>query len=249
MSRFTLCQTVWHRRPISYLASIVLLCACPPAFGADELLSMGEQWKYSDSGTAPDESWTQSNFDDKQWKSGQAPLGYGDSHIKHQVSFGGDADAKHITTYFRRTVDVQNPSAAKKFLVKLLCDDGCVAYLNGNEILRYNMPDGEIKNDLTSAQTAQGSAEQHRFSFLVDTDKLKAGTNTIAARVHQRSQGSSDLAFDFSLKALTTDDEVEQAKQAQYADKRVAQSASGGFTRQPPRSKRPQRSVRPELEG
>ena len=61
-----------------------------------------EGWAYWDAAEDPGENWAQADFDDTGWKVGQAPLGYGDDHIQTTVSFGGDANQKHLVVCFRR---------------------------------------------------------------------------------------------------------------------------------------------------
>lgn len=225
------------------------LLACSTTFAADAVLEMNaKEWKYLDTGEDPGHSWSSIDFDDSNWKSGQAPLGYGDDNIKQEVSFGDDADDKHLSTYFRRAVNIDDAAAAKQFQVQLICDDGCVAYINGKEVFRHNMPQGEITDDTTAPATTQGAMERHKFTFLAAPEKLESGTNTIAVRVHQRSTDSSDLAFDMSLTPLLTDADVEKAKQAQEADKRIIEANNSGNDFNNARSQRPRRPRRPPLE-
>ena len=52
-------------------------------------------------------------FNDSGWSTGPAELGYGDAPEGRPeatvVSFGPNAGAKYITTYFRRAFTVSNP--------------------------------------------------------------------------------------------------------------------------------------------
>ena len=225
------------------------LVVCSTTFGADAILRMNaKEWKYLDTGAAPEENWFSADFDDSQWKSGQAPLGYGDDDIKQEVSFGGDSDDKHVTTFFRRTIDIDDALAAIQFQIQVICDDGCVAYINGKELFRHNMPQGEFTDETTTPSTTQAGMERHKFTFVAAPEKLKSGVNTIAVRVHQRSKDSSDLAFDMSLTPLLTDAEVEKAKQALEADKSIVEAANNDNNQGSQRSQRPPRPRRPSLE-
>lgn len=214
--------------------------ACSMTFADNVVLKMGaKEWKYLDTGDDPGEKWSTTDFDDSKWKSGQAPLGYGDEDIKQKVSFGDDETDKHVTTFFRRTVNIGDASAAKQFQFQLICDDGCIAYINGKEAFRHNMPPGKVTFDSMAPATVFNELERHKFTFLAAPEKLKSGPNTIAVRVHQRGKESSDLAFDMSLTTLLTDEDVEKAKQAKENDKRVVRAATEQFDR-------PQRPQRPE---
>ncbi len=78
-------------------------------------MEMGaKEWKYLDTAEGPGKDWHKADFDDSQWKSGQAPLGYGDEHIKQTISFGDDEEDKNICAFFRRTVEMEDPKAERK---------------------------------------------------------------------------------------------------------------------------------------
>src|SRR5256885_1350218 len=81
-----------------------------------------------------------SSLNDGTWKSGPAELGYGDGDEATVVSFGSDANNKFITTYFRDSFTVSDPSLVTSLTMRVLRDDGAVVYLNGTEVFRTNMP-------------------------------------------------------------------------------------------------------------
>ena len=199
-------------RQITLLSlAIVLFAVCQTATAEQKPLEKGaKEWKYLDTAEGPGKDWHKVDFDDSEWKSGQAPLGYGDEDIKQIISYGDDEDNKHICAFFRRTVEA-DPKSAKKFVGKLICDDGCVVYVNGEEVYRFNLEPGEVKNDTTTMFTTP--VERHEFTFLIDATKFKAGNNVIAVRVHQRGGESSDLAFDLSLTGLDDEEAIESEQQ------------------------------------
>src|SRR5439155_23953878 len=88
--------------------------------------------------------WRATGFDDSVWKSGAAQLSYGDGDEATVVSYGSNANAKYITTYFRKSFSISDPSQISALTLRLLRDDGAVVYLNGTEVYRNNMPSGTI---------------------------------------------------------------------------------------------------------
>ncbi len=193
---------------------LVMVAVCQTTAAEQKILEMGaKDWKYLDTAEGPGKEWQKVEFDDSKWKSGQAPLGYGDDDIKQKIGFGDNEGSKNICAFFRRTVELEDPQSAKKVVGKLVCDDGCVVYVNGEEVHRFNLPAGELKSDTTSVFTVGGEIERHEFTFLVDAAKFKPGKNVIAARVHQRGAESSDLAFNLSLTGLDDDEAIESAQQ------------------------------------
>lgn len=159
------------------------------------LIPFGSQWKYLDDGSDQGQAWRNFSFDDSNWKSGKAPLGYKNSKVVTTVNYGPDPDSKFITTYFRKKFRLNNPSGYLGFTLKLKYDDGGVVFVNGKEVVRINMRDGEI---LYKTRADGGSGED---KFFVAVDNFRDGDNVIAVEIHQSSPRSSDIIFDFDLPA------------------------------------------------
>lgn len=161
------------------------------------LVEAGASWQYLDNGTDQGTGWRQPVFDASSWSNGVAQFGYGDGDEQTLVNFGGNASAKYITTYFRKTFNVENASTITNLTLKLLVDDGAAVFLNGSPILYFGLATNATY--LTLATTQSGSLEDTWFSFPVDPVKLKNGMNTLAVEVHQASVSSADLSFDLQL--------------------------------------------------
>ena len=157
-------------------------------------------WRYWDRGSLPDPNWTSRNYQDDQWPVGRAPLGYGDGGMATVLSFGPDGNSKHVTSYFRRSFDVDDPATAGELIAELVRDDGALVYLNGTEIIRDGIPQGAVRNNTLANLTAGGDDETTIRSFPVPRELLVRGRNVIAAEVHQASRTSSDTRFNFALK-------------------------------------------------
>ena len=158
---------------------------------------MGSNWKYWDLYGIPATDWNKQNYDDSGWKEGQAQLGYGNRfpNVKTSLSYGGDPNNKYTTAYFRKQITISNLSAKKNFKVQIYVDDGACIYVNGNEIGRYNLPDGPL--DFYTLAPTYNNGDY--VDFDVPFEFLKEGENLIAVEVHQNMPTSSDLVFDLSL--------------------------------------------------
>lgn len=172
----------------------------PPAAS---LIARGDQWQYLDTVTNAVPGWSTPGDSDASWKEGPAPLGYGNSPEEATtVGYGPDSDGKHLTTYFRKHLVVTNALELHSLTFNLLCDDGAVVYLNGAEIYRDNMPDGNISHDTTAASTVSGTATVYsstpRAAHTLPVP-LRNGTNLVAVEIHQRSPDSSDILFDLEV--------------------------------------------------
>ena len=112
---------------------------------------------------------------------------------------GGPSTARYTTTYFRQKFTVTNALAYTNLAVRLLRDDGAVAYLNGSEIFRHNMPSGAITR-ATFASTAVGDADETTFfDITASPGALVEGTNILAVEIHQANATRSDIRFDLEM--------------------------------------------------
>ena len=176
-----------------------------PAVYADvTLVPAGAIWKYLDNGQSP-EGWKNSDFNDGAWASGPAELGYNTDNTELPeatvISYGGNANAKYITSYFRHSFNIANPVAFNSLKLRLVRDDGAVVYLNGVELIRSNMPTGTI-TPTTPAPVAVGGTDESKFFEFSLGNALTAGVNVIAVEVHQQAASSSDVSFNLELIGL-----------------------------------------------
>jgi type 1 glutamine amidotransferase len=167
-----------------------------------DLVHPGATWRYLDDGSAPGEEWRNLNFTDTNWRSGRAQLGYGDGDEATVVRSDGTNGMRIITTYFRKTFVATNTAAVTNLELRLVRDDGAIAYLNGVEVFRNNMPAGAV-NSGTPALGAVNNADESRwFSTNITFSALVEGTNVFAVEIHQNSTSSTDVSFDLALAAL-----------------------------------------------
>ena len=164
------------------------------------LIASNSVWKYLDNGSNQSNAWSALTYDDSAWASGRAILGYNGGHENTVVSYGGNATAKYITTYFRRDFTINDPSTVSALTVSVLRDDGAVVYLNGLEVFRDNMPPGPI-NYLTIAASSVSGTNKTSFhpSPPIDPFNLVSGDNVVAVEIHQRSATSTQMDFDLQL--------------------------------------------------
>ena len=170
----------------------------------------GAWWRYDDSGADHGNAFAIPGFDDSGWPQGQAPLGYAvparAGYETTTIGFGGDPQNKHITTWFRRTFDVENPSAVQGVDLGLWIDDGAIVYINGIEVARENLQGGPVTAQ-TKTITYVGTWPRWN-SYSVPSGVLIAGENTIAVRLHQHLPTSSDLIIDLELEAVVKRSEL-----------------------------------------
>jgi hypothetical protein len=165
-------------------------------------VAKGSSWRYLDDNSNQGTAWREESFADSTWKQGPARLGFSNAGEDQEVTVinGGPAGGRFLTTYFRRTFNVPSVAGLRDLTVNIQRDDGAVVYLNGQEIMRENLPEGITITSSTLANGAIGGApEQEWVSRPVSPALLKAGLNTLAVEMHQNGTGSSDLGFDLEL--------------------------------------------------
>lgn len=162
----------------------------------------GARWRYLDDGRDPGDAWTSPDFDDAKWALGQAELGFGDFPVT--TVDGGPADSRHITTWFRHTFDVPDPSVYRNVVLGLKVDDGAIVYLNGQELFRLGLP-ANAGPDTLADLLVEGAREETFLNVPVPKalELLRRGRNVLAVEVHQHSKDSPDLSFDLELSANT----------------------------------------------
>lgn len=169
------------------------------AAATETLIPAGATWKYNDTGTDLGTAWREISYADSGWASGIAQLGYGDGDETTVIAYGPDSNNKYPCYYFRHSFDVANPNAYATLTLSVLRDDGCVVYLNGTEVVRSNMPSGDITYSTYASSVVGDSDEYTWYAFSVDPALLGTGTNVLAVEVHQCNASSSDLSFDLQL--------------------------------------------------
>lgn len=137
--------------------------------------------------------WTLEDFDDFAWPSGATGVGYG-----YPGMIGLDvSQMRHVneTVYVRIPFFVEDPSVFRALTLRMRCDDGMIAYLNGHEVARDNAPEMTTE---TWDSGAPASRPETRFVAPVDfairkLDLLHVGANLLAVQGLNHGLDDSDL--------------------------------------------------------
>jgi len=136
-------------------------------------------------------AWNEKYYDTTDWQIGSAPFHFDDG------SQTGTTVPYARTVYLRKSFNVPDLSALYQMVAFIQYDNGFVLYINGNEVRRVNMPDGEV-----DYETWAGNLTQSSITITLDASVLESmndGQNVIAAEVHQSLNDSSDFKFDLQL--------------------------------------------------
>jgi hypothetical protein len=189
------------------LLFLLILAALRPA-DASTIFTTDTDWRYlkglSEASWPDPASWRQIGFDDSGWAIGRAAFYYEDSPGSATAFTGNTAltDMRngYSCIFLRKAFVVSNPGDISQLELKALSDDGFIAWINGTQVARFNMPDGEIPfNGLSSPALSEPIPVQ---TYSLDDPRvyLVAGTNVIAVQAFNCSLGgSSDFVISLSL--------------------------------------------------
>lgn len=195
--------------PRGLAAFLVFLVLVPTSRAADSvrLIATNATWKYFKGTSAPSPSdttaWRKVGFADQGWLEGPATFWFGEAD-----TFGGtgteltDMQNRYSSLYLRKTFSLVDPSALLSVNLDTICDDGFIAWINGQRIVNRGGPAGEPSFNSFATVVA---TEPVRFvaSALPDpVTLLVPGENVLAVQVFNTSLGSSDLVFDAELIAV-----------------------------------------------
>ena len=175
---------------------------------AETLIPQGAIWRWrpgTNEASAPITAWRTVDFKDTQFVSAPAPFWFGDI-LPGGTQITGMQNV-YGSVFLRRSFVVSNPSDVASLRMGALVDDGFVAWINGSEVLRVNVP-GASGDAVSLATLADNAAEPVAFTEYPlpnGVQHLQAGTNVLTVQVFQSSLGSSDLGFDASLEAVPKD--------------------------------------------
>jgi hypothetical protein len=168
------------------------------AYLAREVLVPGDAvWRYFPGTEAPSPGfeWAQGDFDDHTWKEGKSGFGYGDDDDATVLK---DMQNTYTTLYIRRSFDVPDPAAYEKVVLSVSFDDGFIAYLNGVEVGRSNVPEVSPGAD----GLANRSVREPLVPVNVELSPRK-GRNVLALHGLNRALESSDFSLAPAVKATS----------------------------------------------
>ncbi len=183
---------------------LVLLLALlnSSAARADVIVSEDSEWRYYKGvaeASSPVAAWRQSDFNDAAWATGRGPFFYEDSFGYTGNTALTDMRGRYTCVFLRKAFSVATPADVGDLTLYLQTDDGCVVWLNGAEVARVNMPDGE---PLVSWTSLPAAGEPNVTNVILSNAEslLRAGTNILAIQAFNSGlSDSSDFLIAASL--------------------------------------------------
>lgn len=186
----------------------VLYFAAAVDVPAAVLVPLNSTWSYQ-KGTAeastPISAWRGLSFNDSAWSSGVMPFHYGEN-IAGGTLFG-DMRSNYGCIFLRRTFVVTDLASVGGLDLIATCDDGFIAWINGNgqPVQRYNLADNKgAYTDFADTSVAEPVA-QIRYLLPDHRNYLVQGTNVIAVQLFNNTLASSDIQLNLQLVTVDPD--------------------------------------------
>ena len=156
------------------------------------LIKEGELWSYYNEGSAPPKDWINDPKITNNWPRSHAPFGFGSDVATRLEERKNPLYLKHSFTL------PQQPSKNTTLLLSLLVDDGAVIYLNGKELQRVNLEEGEINHATRAPVRISGDLDEFT-TYEIPATLLQPGKNVISAILFQYKKSSTDTLFDLKM--------------------------------------------------
>ncbi len=167
---------------------------------ADGPIPSGASWQFFRGFFSPSddgEAWRQPDFADDDWETGAEPFFYGEPLIGTELP---DMRGNYTSVYLRRTFDIPHPDEFSSVALKVLSDDGFVAWINGQEVARHNVPGGDLGPDAVANRTFPEPLSVEEYPVGRPSTVLRSGRNVLAIHAFNASlNDSSDFVLSPTL--------------------------------------------------
>ncbi len=157
------------------------------------IITRGDIWKYKIWASQPPYNWNSTNYNDSQWQQGATGIGYGDDDDNTIIPQGT------IAVYARKTFTISNLDDISGAILTIDYDDGFVAYINGNEVARSNVPGNPPAYNQVAYPDHEASLYQNLQPEYYQIDNIDniliEGENILSIQVHNVDSNSSDFSF------------------------------------------------------
>ena len=206
---------------LGWLGLWLLVAVGPVQAATVSYFDNGSSWRYrlgTNEASTPVTDW-RTNANDTGWSLPVAtPIGYGDPVPVTIIPGSSATTPTWLCIFMRRTFVVASPASVSAVTLSINIDDGYIAWINGVEVGRYNVPAGEP----TIATAAVTAAEPVVQTHSVPINVLRAGTNVITIQAFNANLTSSDLYVDANLVGTIDDVPPGIAFQLPFADSTVS---------------------------
>jgi hypothetical protein len=144
-------------------------------------------------------AWRLAGFDDATWATAAAPFYYGEPLSGTALS---DMANNYTCLFLRQKFTLTNPYEFGALTLSAKCDDGYIAWINGIEVARYNLPSWFVPYFGLAVFPVPEPAPYIATDIFNPSSFLVAGTNVIAVQAFNSTIGQDDFQFNATLSAF-----------------------------------------------
>lgn len=174
------------------------------------LVESNTVWRFkkgTNEASIPMNAWRFLDYDDSSWSNAPAPFFFGDTGYTNAQARGTtltDMQGNYTCIFMRKYFVVPNVEAITNLILNAQCDDGFIAWINGVEVVRYNMPGGELAYNAVASSAApepnNNGAAWITYQLPDPAPYLRPGTNVLAIQAFNVSlTDSSDFGINAQL--------------------------------------------------
>lgn len=174
------------------------------------IFDLNSTWRFqrgTNEASLPDvTAWRLLAFDDVEFEDAPAPFYYGEALSGGTVLT--DMQNRYVCVFLRRTFVVTNAASISALRLGAIVEDGFVAWINGVEVRRVNVP-GSVNNPVYTNTLAAAQLEPlpgpTPYDLPPPSAYLVEGTNIITVQAINTALTSTDFAFDTWLRSYVPD--------------------------------------------
>ena len=173
-------------------------------------VAAGESWRYrkgTSEASDPIDAWRIQGFaEDDTWSSGRAGFGYDDGD---DTTLLDDMEDSYSTVFLRKEFNLTG-TIPSQLLIRVYHDDGAIVWINGDEVARVSVDQGDLTYRGIRASDPPGGADgsavnNHEAAwtevlYLGGRNTLRTGMNTVAVQGFNGTLSSSDFSLDCELR-------------------------------------------------
>ena len=151
-------------------------------------------WHVRKGTSEPASDWRELSYvETTNWFIGQTGIGFGDGDDNTVLT---DMQHNYSSIYLRHEFTIPNPTNVPLLKLRLYADDGCIAWINGQEVVRFNAAGNKTYDGI-----ADSSREASWQEFFIQNPGafLQAGDNVLAIHALNRSISDGDFSIDAAL--------------------------------------------------
>ncbi|HNQ90952.1 MAG TPA: CotH kinase family protein, partial [Verrucomicrobiota bacterium] len=186
---------------LAVILLVILATGGPLARGASWVTpgDVWRGWKGTGEASSPDATaWRAVDFDDQAWPEWRLPVFFGEALAGTEL---GDMAGEYSCIYLRRALVEAVPGEISHVRLGVVCDAGFVVWLNGRELVRQNVPDGEPGVETAAASEPPAPVAYGTYAIPVQPGWIVPGTNVLAVQVFSSGRGDDDFLFDAGFEA------------------------------------------------